>query len=204
MLKVGLTGSIAVGKSFAAAVFAELGCHVLDADFTAREVVEKGSAGLQNLVDVFGLEILNEDSSLERKKLGEIVFADESKRKLLNSILHPLIIAAYDEQMRKWEAEDPTGIGIIDAALMIESGSYKKFDKIVVAHCRADIQLERLMKRNNLTREQAILRIESQMPQEEKKRYADFLIDTSGTFEETRNQVAKVYEELRKLAQEGL
>lgn len=203
MLKVGLTGSIAVGKSFVASVFVELGCHLIDADVTAREVVEKGSVGLQKLVEAFGVEILSEDSSLERKKLGEIVFADELKRKLLNSILHPLIIEAYDEQMRKWEVEDPTGIGIIDAALMIESGSYKKFDKIVVVHCRPEIQLARLMNRNNLTEEQARLRIKSQMAQEEKKRYADFLIDTSGTFEETRKRVVQVYDELRKLAQQS-
>lgn len=200
MLKVGLTGSIAVGKSHVAAKFAELGCHVLDADVTAREVVAIGSVGLKKLVENFGEEILKEDGSLDRTKLGALVFDDGEKRKLLNSILHPLIIATYDEQLNKWESEDPLGIGIIDAALMIESGSYKKFDKIIVVHCNPEIQLARLMKRNGLTEVEALQRIESQMPQEEKKSYADFLIDTSGSYEETHEQVVEVYEKLKLLA----
>lgn len=201
MLKVGLTGSIAVGKSHVAAKFTELGCHVLDADVTAREVVEVGSVGLKKLVENFGEEILKEDGSLDRAKLGALVFYDDEKRKLLNSILHPLIIASYDEQMYKWQSEDPSGIGIIDAALMIESGSYKKFDKIIVVHCNPEIQLARLMKRNNLSEDEALQRTRAQMPQDEKKRYADFLIDTSGSFEDTDKQVDEVYGKLKALAQ---
>jgi len=194
-----LTGSIAVGKSFVTSVFAELGCHVQDADVTARDVVKVGSVGLQKLVESFGDEILQADGSLDRAKLGTIVFNDKEKRELLNSILHPLIISAYDEQMKLWESEDPNGIGIIDAALMIESGSYKRFDKIIVAHCNPDVQLERLMQRNNLEREEAVRRITAQMSQEEKKKFADFLIDTSEGFEDTRRQVEEVYSKLKAL-----
>src|SRR6266852_5999201 len=116
MLKVGLTGSIAVGKSFVLSVLAELGCHVLDADATARDVVEQGTPGLKAVVEAFGTEILDSDGSLDRTKLGAIVFADEAKREQLNSILHPYIIAAQDKQMRKWENEDPQGIAVVDAA----------------------------------------------------------------------------------------
>src|SRR5256885_10501317 len=105
--------------------------------------------------------------------------------------------------MRRWEAEDTEGIGIIDAALMIESGGYKRFDKIVVVHCRPEIQIERLMRRNNLSREEAERRIAAQMPQEEKMRYADFRIDSSGSFEETRRQTEKVFESLSRLAGEA-
>lgn len=199
MLKVGLTGSIAVGKSFVANVFAELGCHVIDADATAREVVEIGTAGLEKVVAAFGENILNEDGSLNRTKLGNIVFKNEPKRKLLNSILHPLIIATYNKQIEKWESEDPVGIAIVDAALMIESGSYKMFDKIIVVFCSSEIQQSRLMKRNNLTMKEALSRTTIQMPQEEKKKYADFLIDTSGDFEKTRKQVETVYKELKEL-----
>jgi dephospho-CoA kinase len=197
MLKVGLTGSIAVGKSHVAAIFAELGCHVLDADLTAREVVAVGSDGLRKIVEAFGKKVLKDDGALDRNKLGAIVFENEAKRKLLNSILHPIIIAKYDKQMSIWETEDPFGIGIVDAALMIESGSYKRFDKIIVVHCQPDVQLSRLMERNGLTKEEALQRINSQMSQEEKKSYADFLIDTSGSFEETRKQVEEVYERLK-------
>jgi dephospho-CoA kinase len=199
MLRVGLTGSIGVGKSFVSSVFAELGCRVLDADRTAREVVAAGTRGLLAVVEAFGSEILQADGTLDRVRLGALVFADEEKRLVLNSILHPFIIAAQDEQLRKWEAEDASGIAIVDAALMIESGGYKRFDKLIVVHCSSSIQLERLMARNRISREEAIRRTSAQMPQEEKKRYADFLIDTSNGFEDTRRQTVKVYEKLRKL-----
>src|SRR5712691_9806133 len=124
MLRVGLTGSIGVGKSFVAGVLAELGCHVLDADRTAREVVEPGSPGLSAIAEAFSDEVIREDGTLDRERLGSLVFADEDKRALLNSILHPHIISRQDGFLREWEATDPEGIGVIDAALMIESGGY--------------------------------------------------------------------------------
>jgi dephospho-CoA kinase len=132
-------------------------------------------------------------------RLGAEVFADEKKRLLLNSILHPFIIAAQDEQLRKWEAEDARGTAIVDAALMIESGGYKRFDKLIVVHCRPEIQLERLMARNIISRQEAERRIGAQMPQEEKMRYADFLVDTSFGFEDTRRQTLEVYRQLREV-----
>lgn len=200
MLRVGLTGSIAVGKSYVTSIFAELGCHVLDADETAREVVLPGSPGLEAVAESFGREVLNPDGTLNRQRLGELVFGDEEKRRQLNQILHPFIIARQDEIMREWEREDPDGIGIIDAALMIESGGYKRFDKLIVVHCRPEVQLERLMSRNGLSREDAEARINSQMPQAEKQKFADFLIDTSDGFESTRSRTVEVYKELQKLS----
>ena len=199
MLRVGLTGSIAVGKTFVALVLAELGCHVLDADRTAREVVAAGSEGLLAVAEAFGQEVISAEGTLDRARLGEIIFGDEVKRNLLNSILHPLIIAAQDEQLRRWETADPQGIAVIDAALMIESGGYKRFDKLIVAHCQPEVQLARLMARNNLSREEALRRIASQMPQEEKMRYADYLIDTSDGFEAARLRTEEVYRALRGL-----
>lgn len=198
MLRVGLTGSIGVGKSFVTSVLAEMGARVLDADQTAREVVAAGTQGLSALVSAFGDEILQADGTLDRARLGALVFADESKRLLLNSILHPFIIAAQDEQLRKWEALDARGVAVVDAALMIESGGYSRFDKLIVVHCRPEIQLERLMARNAISREEAERRIAAQMPQEEKKAYADFLIDTSTGFEDTRLRTAEVYRQLRE------
>src|SRR5256886_9571893 len=200
MLKVGLTGSIAVGKSHVLNIFRQLGCHTIDADLIAREVVTLDSEGLKLVVENFGREVLQPDGSLDRQKLGAIVFADEAKRRQLNSILHPLIIAAQDEQIRRIEQSDPKGIVIIDAALMIESGGYRRMDKLTVVYCEPEIQLQRLMRRDSLSRETAESRIMAQMPQGEKKTFADFLINTSGDHSQTRAQVEDVYRELRALA----
>jgi dephospho-CoA kinase len=201
MLRVGLTGSIAVGKSYVASLFKELGCHVLDADDTAREVVQPGTPGLNAVVERFGHEVLLADGTLDRKRLGELVFGNELLRSELNALLHPRIIEHQDEILRSWEQTDPEGVGIVDAALMIESGGYKRFDKLIVVHCRPEVQLERLMLRNGLTRDDAQRRIDSQMPQEEKQRYADYLIDTSDGFESTRQRTVAVYNELQSVRQ---
>jgi dephospho-CoA kinase len=199
MLRVGLTGSIAVGKTYVASVFAELGCHVLDADQTAREVVMPGTPGLKAVTAEFGEEILKPDGTLNRRQMAAVVFSDEAKRQRLNAILHPFIIARQDEILNEWEAEDARGIAIVDAALMIESGGYLRFDKLIVVHCRPEVQLERLMLRDNLSRAEAQRRIDSQMPQEEKQKFADYLIDTSDGFELTRAQTLRVYRELVSL-----
>ena len=199
MLKVGLTGSIAVGKSFVLDILRELGARTIDADAVAREVVEPGTAGLKAVVDEFGAEILKPDGSLNRAALGSIVFADEAKRQKLNSILHPFIIARQDETMRHWEKQTPEAIAVVDAALMIESGGYKRFDKLIVVHCRTQVQLERLMKRDNISREEAERRINAQMPQEEKKRHADYLVDTSDGYESARDQTTAVWQELQNI-----
>ena len=202
MIKVGLTGSIAVGKSFVLSLLANLGCHVLDADATARDVVAPGTSGLIAVVEAFGNQVLKEDASLDRAKLGEIVFADEAKRLQLNSILHPFIIEAQDEQIRAWEKDDPKGIAVVDAALMIESGSYRRFDKLVVVHWRPEVQFERLMKRDGLSREDAAHRIAAQMSQDEKKKYADYLIDTSDGQESAREQTEAVLQQIEYEAQD--
>ena len=197
MLKVGLTGSIAVGKTFVCGVLAELGCTVLDADKTAREVVERGTEGLERIVREFGHEVLDADGALDRKKLAAIVFGDPAKRELLNSIVHPLVIERQDRWLAEQEGLDPEGIAVIDAALMIESGGYKRFDQLIVVWCEADVQLRRLMERDKLTETEARRRIEAQMPQSEKKKYADHLINTSLGFEDTRRQTEDVFRVLR-------
>jgi dephospho-CoA kinase len=200
VLRVGLTGSIAVGKSFVSGVLAGLGCHVVDADALAREVVEPGTEGLRRIVEAFGPRALREDGTLDRAALSSVIFADEEKRALMNSILHPIIMSEQDALLNAWEQQDPRGVGIVDAALLIESGGFRRFDKIVVVHCRPEVQLERLMRRNALSREDALARIKAQLPQEEKLKHADFAVDTSGDFDETRARVLEVYEELRRLA----
>ncbi len=199
MLKVGLTGSIAVGKSFVCKCLREFGAVVIDADETAREVVARNTKGLQLIVENFGAEVLQPNGELDRVKMGAIVFENEAKRQLLNSIVHPLVFEAQNDWLAEIERENPSAIAVIDAALMIESGGFKRFTKLIVVWCQPAIQLERLMLRNNLSESEALKRINSQMPQDEKKRYGDFLIDTSEGFEATKLQTIEVFEQLRLL-----
>ena len=199
MLKAGLTGSIAVGKTYVCEVLRELGCHVLDADITAREVVAKGTKGLAEIVEHFGETVLTSEDELDRKKLGAIVFADKAKRQLLNSIVHPRVIDKQDQWLKTVEANDPLGIAVVDAALMIESGGYRRFDQLIVVWCEPAIQLKRLMLRDNLSESEAQTRIAAQMPQDEKKAFADHLINTSDGFDKTRIQVEAVVNKLRSL-----
>lgn len=197
MKRVGLTGSIAVGKSFVLGVFRELGCSVLDADQVARDVVAPGTGGLERVIAAFGESILMADGTLDRARLASIVFSDERKRAELNSIIHPLVFEEQDRWLREREAEDPDGIAIVDAALMIESGGYRRFDELIVVWCEPGLQLKRLMSRDGLSKADAGKRIASQMPQDEKKKHADYLIDTSKGFEDTRRQTAEVLRQLR-------
>ena len=201
MLKVGLTGSISVGKSFVVSVFRDLGCTTFDADKIAHTVMEPGREAFDDIVREFGRVVLGADGSIDRAKLGAIVFADSERRSLLNEIVHPRVIVEQNRLLAEAERADPHGIAIVDAALMIESGGYKRFDKLIVVFCSRETQIERLMKRNNIAREEAELRVAAQMSSEEKRRYADYEIDTSGTQEETRARVGEVYElllEVRK------
>lgn len=199
MLKVGLTGGIATGKSFVLSVLRELGCEVMDADQTAREVVEPGQPAFEEIVAHFGREIVGADGKLDRPKLGAIVFNNSEQREKLNSIVHPKVFEAQSRWIAEVETRNPQAVIIIDAALMIETGSYRRFDKVVVVHCEPEIQLQRLMARNNLTQEEATARISSQMPSTEKLKFADFAINTSLGFEDTRQQVVSLYEQLCKL-----
>lgn len=203
VLTVGLTGSIATGKSFVTEYLRELGADVIDADLAARRVVEKGTPGLAAVVEEFGKEILASDGTLDRKRLGAIVFADEEKRLRLNSIIHPLVIELQDDWLRSVEKRDQNAIAVIDAALMIESGSYKRLEKLIVVYCEPAIQLARLMARDNLTESEAKCRIEAQMPQDEKRKFANYVIDTSNGFEDTKRQTREIVASLREVQENG-
>jgi dephospho-CoA kinase len=198
MLKVGLTGSIAVGKSFVLSVLKELGCETFDADKIAHATMEAGKPAYEEIAREYGAGVLAEDGSIDRVKLGAIVFADAGRRKRLNEIVHPRVISEQNRLLAETEARNPDAIAIVDAALMIESGGYKRFDKLIVVFCDRESQIERLMRRNNITREDAEMRVAAQMSSEEKRRYADYEIDTSGAVEETRRRVVEVYNELRR------
>lgn len=201
MLKVGLTGSIAVGKSYVLSILRELGCVTFDADRIAHSVMEPGRAAYEDIVREFGREVLAADGSIDRVKLGAIVFSDVERRERLNQIVHPRVIEEQNRLLGEGEAVSPDRIAVVDAALMIESGGYKRFDKLVVVYCDRESQIERLMRRNQITREDAERRVAAQMSSEEKRRYSDYEIDTSGTTEETRLRVVEVYTALRNEAQ---
>ncbi|HVG20107.1 MAG TPA: dephospho-CoA kinase [Blastocatellia bacterium] len=200
MLKVGLTGSIAVGKSCVLSILRELGCVTFDADRIAHSVMGPGRMAYEDIVREFGRAVLAADGSIDRAKLGAIVFADAARRERLNRIVHPRVIEEQDRLLGEAETADPDAIAVVDAALMIESGGYKRFDKLVVVYCDRETQIERLMRRNQITPEDAERRVAAQMPSEEKRRYADYEVNTSGTMEETRKRVIEVYGELQRAA----
>ncbi len=198
MLKVGLTGGIATGKSYVVSVLRELGCEVLDADVVAHQAIEPGKPAYQDIVTEFGAGVVNPDGTINRPALAAIVFGDEAKRLRLNAIVHPRVF----ETQAAWLATlNPSAIAVpviavIDAALMIETGSYKRFDKVVVVHCTPELQLERLMARNQMPQAQGEARIAAQMPSAEKVKVADYTIETSLGFEDTRRQTEAIYERL--------
>jgi len=195
----GLTGGIACGKSTVSAMFADLGARIIDADQVARDVVRPGSDGLREVVRAFGEEVLNPDGTLDRTTLGKVVFGDEKRRKQLNGILHPRIGL---ETARRLNEERTKGTAhlIYDAALLVETGQTKFGEKLVVVRADAETQIARLMTRDGITREDALQKIRSQIPVDEKAKLADFVIDNSGTIETTRQQVEKVWSELTKPA----
>jgi len=199
MLRVGLTGSIAVGKSYVVSVLKQLGCVVFDADKVAHSVMEPGHSAYDDIVREFGPDILAPDGRIDRTRLGAIVFADESRRRRLNEIVHPRVKEEQDRLLREAAAVNPNVIAIVDAALLIESGGYKRFDKLIVVYCDRATQIERLMTRNNIDRDEAERRIAAQMSSEEKRRYADYEIDTSGSFEDTRQRTIDVHQKLLEL-----
>jgi dephospho-CoA kinase len=204
MLKVGLTGSIAVGKSYVLSILRELGCVTFDADKIAHSVMEPGRAAYEDVVREFGREVLANDGTIDRVKLGAIVFASAERRDRLNQIAHPRVIEEQNRLLAEAEAANPDAIVVIDAALMIESGGYKRFDKLIVIYCDRESQVERLMNRNQITREDAERRIAAQMSSEEKRRYGDYEVNTSGTMEETRQRVIEIYDALHDESQAKL
>jgi len=199
MFRVGLTGGIACGKSNALRCFARLGAHTIDADVIARRVVEPGMPAYQNLLDEFGVSILGKDGQINRKKLGSIVFANPDARQKLNEIVHPHVIEEEERQvsaLESGETKSGSRIVIVDASLMIETGTYRKYQVIVVVYCPPAVQLRRLMLRDKISETEARRRIDSQMPTSEKLKYADYVIETSGKLSETFIQVKHVYGEL--------
>lgn len=201
MLRVALTGGMATGKSYVAARLREAGVPVVDADVLAREAVAPGTAGLQAVVQRFGAGVLADDGTLNRARLADIVFGDEAGRRDLESIVHPVVRAAIDDFWQALPASTP--FAVADIPLLYETGRAGEFDAVIVAACPADLQLDRIVQRDGATPEQAGRRLAAQLPIAEKARRADYVVDTSGTFEATDRQVAKVIQALALGARRG-
>jgi len=201
MLKIGLTGGIASGKSLVSRMFIELGAHSIDADEIAHELMRPGEAVYDEVVQKFGNEILNPDQSVNRAKVAELAF-DKRRPRIyeLNRIMHPEVIKRYESWMEEIRRREPEAIAILEAALVLEAGLRRRFDRIVVVTCKPQQRIERWAQRFNLDPETAktevTRRMMAQAPDEAKIQAADYVIDNSGSVEATRNQVERVYETL--------
>lgn len=197
MVFVGLTGGIASGKSTASKIFKRLGAYIIDADLLARDAVRPARPAWREIVKNFGKGILNKNGSINRRRLGEIVFGNEKKRRLLNSIVHPRVFERADEMKKRIIKNDPDAVIIFDAALLIETGAYKKMGKVVVVYADEGLQIKRLMRRDGLTQGEALKRVKVQMPLKDKVRFADYIIDGSRPIPEVREQVKEILEDIK-------
>jgi dephospho-CoA kinase len=190
---IGLTGSIATGKSQSSKIFKLLGCYIIDADKLSRTLTVKGSKCLADIVKIFGKDILKPNGELNRKKLGLIVFSDKQAKTELEKIIHPHIIKKTNEVIAK---KHKTTDIIVDAPLLFEVGLDRVCDKVIVIYAKYHLQLKRLMKRDNLSKQEAEKRIALQMPIEEKMKLADITIDNSGTLSELKRNIKFIYKAL--------
>jgi len=196
MLIVALTGGIASGKSVVAKVLEELGCYIHHADKIAHDLMEPEKPAWKKIAAHFGKKILNEDKTIDRSRLGKIIFSDEKERRFLNEVIHPLVLEKKKEVIKSLEKEGHYNIFISEAALTIEAGFAEFFDKIILTYCKKEVQIKRVMERDEISRNQAIKIIKSQMQPKEKLKYADYIIDTSSSLQSTVEQTERVYRNL--------
>ncbi len=198
MLIVGLTGGAASGKTAVSRVLREEGAYIIDADQIARELVQPRKPAWHEIIRAFGKKILQEDGSIQRKKLADKIFTDPDQRKVLNQILHPRIEEEIDRRTRKIGQKDPEAIVVIDAPLLVELGMQRKVDQLIVVTSTRVQQLERLKKRDGRSPEEASKLLSSQIPVEEKVKLADFVVRNEGSLEEMKKRAKEVFKELRK------
>ena len=198
MLTAGLTGGIGSGKSTVGAILVGLGCQLFDADLVVHELLQPGERVHQAVVRTFGAGIRTPQGTIDRKALGAIVFEDPAQREALNRIVHPAVIEREQGFLDRVRREDFGAIVIVDAALMIEVGTYRNYDRVIVVYCSSEKQKARLAARSGLSDPELETRIRAQMPMEEKVRYADYVINNSGSSAETKKQTESVYRKLLK------
>ncbi|MDY6863387.1 MAG: dephospho-CoA kinase [Thermodesulfobacteriota bacterium] len=199
MLSIGLTGSIASGKSTVANMLKKLGAELIDADDIAHQIINPLTECGKMVIKEFGQKIQDNHGNIDRKELGKIVFANKERLSMLNKITHPYIMQALKKRLLFYSIKKTSSIVIVDAALLLEKNLKSQFDKIIVVYINEKTQLNRLIKRDKVKREIALKKIQSQMPVREKLKYADFIISNEGPLEETWNTVKKVYTELKEL-----
>ncbi len=199
MLKVGLTGGLGCGKSFVGKALAELGCHLIQADELGHQVLRPDGEAYQAVVSEFGKSILEENGIINRKRLAAEVFHTPDRLARLNALVHPPVIRREEELTAEYAALDPDGIVVVEAAILIETGSHRRFDRIILVCCEEGQQLERAVQRDGADRESILARLSRQMPLEQKRKFADYVIDTSGSMEETLRQTRSVHESLRSI-----
>ena len=201
MLKVGLTGGMASGKSLIVQELARLGCHVIEADALGHEVLLASGEAYSPVVAEFGPSILDAVGAIDRNKLSAFAFHNPNRLKTLTSVVHPAVRRLSDARRAAFERSDPSGILVYEAAILVETGGFRDFDKLIVASAPEEIQIERAMARDGSTREAVVARLRRQLPLSDKVRHADFVIDTGGTMEHTIEQTRSVYEKLRGVKQ---
>ena len=197
MVIAGLTGGIATGKSTVANIMAEAGAHVIDADRIAKDVVKKGLPAWKEITEYFGKEILGSDGEIDRERLGDVVFGSKDKLEVLNKIVHPRVFEEMAREMDEVKQRAPDSIVILDIPLLIETGIHKLLSNVILVYAPERIQLARLMARDNIPKEAALKRIRSQMPIEQKKAFANYIIDNSSDIEHTRIMTLEVLERLK-------
>ncbi|OGP69635.1 MAG: dephospho-CoA kinase [Deltaproteobacteria bacterium RBG_13_47_9] len=200
MLVVGLTGGVASGKTTVSQILQQEGSYLIDADQIARELVQPRTPTWGELIRVFGKEILQKDESINRKKLAATVFSNPQKRRLLEEILHPQITKEIDRRVEAIRKKDPEAVVVVDAALLVETGTYRRMDKLIVVTATETQQIERLGKRTGAARKEAKGIISSQRALEEKVKVADFIIRNEGTLEETSMRAKEIFQELKTIA----
>ncbi|MGD8992879.1 MAG: dephospho-CoA kinase [Desulfobacterales bacterium] len=198
---IGLTGGIATGKSTVSAIFTKAGAVIIDADHIARAVVKKGLPAYREIVHRFGSEILLPNGEINRTLLGDIIFNDHQKKQLLNSIVHPHVSEEVNRQVKQIQKSHPNAVIVLDIPLLIETGMHDDLSEIIVVYTPQDIQIQRLMQRDNISEADALARVQSQMSIERKKKQASIVIDNSGTIEHTRRQTLDIFKRLKDSAQ---
>ncbi len=197
MLIAGLTGGLACGKTFVAAEFRRLGCHIVEADELGHEVLWPGGKAYVPAIEQFGCGILNADATIDRARLAQVVFSDPASLAKLNAIVHPAVKERSQEIFREIVREDPHAVVIYVAAILVETGAWRDYDKLIVLECSRETQIERALQRPNATEADVEARLGRQLPPETKRQYAHYIIDTDGAKEETLRQTRMVFEDLR-------
>lgn len=198
MIKIGLTGGLASGKSLVARVFKSLGCALIDTDAIARDVVVPGTEGWQAVVKEFGQQILTENNTLDRPKLAGIIFTDAGRRQILNSILHPFIISSVRQQIAEIGAREPDALVVVDVPLLIECGLQDDFDEVIVVWTPREAQIKRLMERDGLPEAEARQRLAAQLPLDQKRAYATFVVKNDADQKKTEAQVRRIFSDLKR------